>query len=204
MATINKTILNREVKKLLFNKDIQNLAYQRAFKEFERIKKQALREFNQHPVTKELEEGVGASNISKTLPGTKSDANLFSFIGFAEGANPTQEVRQILEQEIDLNQKPTVRNIEKGIQFNFKVLAPTLKAIEAATPLPWENGRSWVKGIERGISGLGYYLSGRFKSPEPSRSGGGIQSNYKVRKGSFVTVEYLGAILRDLKEKLKQ
>jgi len=203
MATINKTILNREVKKLLFNKDIQNLAYQRAFKEFERIKKQALREFNQHPVTKELEEGVGASNISKTLPGTKSDANLFSFIGFAEGANPTQEVRQILEQEIDLNQKPTVINIETGIQFNFKVLAPTLKSIEAATPLPWENGRSWVKGIERGISGLGYYLSGRFKSPEPSQSGGGIQSSYKVRKGSFVTVDYLSEILRNLKEKLK-
>jgi len=204
MATINKTILNREVKKLLFNKDIQNLAYQRASKEFQRIKNQTLRQFNQHPVTKELEGGIGASNISDTLPGTKGDANLFSFIGFAEGSNPTQEVRQILEQEIDLNQKPTVRNIETGIQFNFKVLAPTLKAIEAATPLPWENGRSWVKGIERGISGLGYYLSGRFKSPEPSRSGGGIQSNYKVRKGSFVTVEYLGAILRDLKEKLKQ
>lgn len=204
MATINKTILNREVKKLLFNKDIQNLAYQRASREFQRIKNQTLKQFNQHPVTKELEGGIGASNISDTLPGTKGDANLFSFIGFAEGSNPTQEVRQILEQEIDLNQKPTVRNIETGIEFRFKVLAPTLKAIEAQTPLPWENGRSWVKGIERGISGLGYYLSGRFKSPEPSQSGGGIQSSYKVRAGSFATVEYLGGILRDLKEKLKQ
>lgn len=204
MATVNKTILNREVKKLLFNKDIQNLAYQRASREFQRIKNQTLRQFNQHPVTKELEGGIGASNISDTLPGTKGDANLFSFIGFAEGSNPTQEVRQILEQEIDLNQKPTVRNIETGIEFRFKVLAPTLKAIEAQTPLPWENGRSWVKGIERGISGLGYYLSGRFKSPEPSQSGGGIQSKYKVRAGSFATVEYLGGILRDLKEKLKQ
>jgi hypothetical protein len=204
MATINKAILNREVKKLLFNKDIQNLAYQRASKEFERIKNQTLRQFNQHPVTKELEGGIGASNISKTLPGTKSDANLFSFIGFAEGSNPTQEVRQILEQEIDLNQKPTIKTLETGIEFRFKVLAPTLKSIEAQTPLPWENGRSWVKGIERGISGLGYYLSGRFKSPEPSQSGGGIQSSYKVRAGSFVTVEYLGGILRDLKEKLKK
>jgi hypothetical protein len=203
MATINKTILNREVKKLLFNKDIQNLAYQKASKEFERIKDQALREFNRHPVTQELEGGIKSSNISNTLPGTKDNANLFSFIGFKEGSNPTQEVRQILEEEIDLNQKPTVRNLETGIEFRFKVLAPTLKSIEARTPLPWENGRSWVKGIERGISGLGYYLSGRFKSPEPSQSGGGIQSNYKVRKGSFITVEYLGGILRNLKEKLK-
>jgi hypothetical protein len=85
MATINKTVLNREVKKLLFRKDIQDLAYQRAYREFEKIKKQALKEFNEHPVTQELEEGIGASNISKTLPGTKDDANLFSFIGFAEG-----------------------------------------------------------------------------------------------------------------------
>lgn len=204
MATINKTILNREVKKLLFSKDIQNLAYQRASKEFQKIKNQALKEFNQHPVTQELEGGISASNISKTLPGTKDDANLFSFIGFKEGANPTQEVRQILEEEIDLSQKPTVRNLGTGIEFNFKVLAPTLKSIEGKTPLPWENGRSWVRGIERGISGLGYYLSGRFKSPEPSQSGGGIQSKNKVRSGSFVTVEYLSEILRNLKEKLKQ
>ena len=81
MATINKTILNREVKKLLFNKDIQDLAYQRASREFERIKKQALAEFDKHPVTQEINGGIQAKNISNTLPGTKGDANLFSFIG---------------------------------------------------------------------------------------------------------------------------
>ena len=121
MATINKTVLNREVKKLLFSKDIQDLAYQKASREFERIKNQALKQFNEHPVTRELEGGIKAPNISKTLPGTKDDANLFSFIGFAEGSEPTQEVRQILEEEIDLSQKPTIRNLEKGIEFNFKV-----------------------------------------------------------------------------------
>jgi hypothetical protein len=78
------------------------------------------------------------------------------------------------------------------------------KSIEQKTPLPWEGGRSWVRGIERGISGLGYYLSGRFKTPEPSQSGGGIQSEYKVRAGAFTTVKYLSEILKNLKEKLKQ
>jgi hypothetical protein len=203
MATINKAVLNREVKKLLFSKDVQNLAYQRAEKEFQKIKGQTLKEFDQHPVTVELEMGVEGKNVSKTLPGTKPDSNLFTFIGFDQDSKPTQEVRQILEEEILLNRIPKTKTIETGVQFEFSVSVPTLKSIEQKTPLPWETGRSWVRGIERGISGLGYYLSGKFKSPEPSRSGGGIQSDDKVRSGSFSTVKYLSTILKNLKDKLK-
>jgi hypothetical protein len=203
MATINKTILNREVRKLIFAKDIQDLAYQRAEREFQKIKKQTLNEFDEHPVTVELNAGVDGKNITDTLPGTRGDANLFSFIGFDQGAKPTEEVRQILEDEIVLDKKPQSRTIPTGVQFNFDVKVPTLKSIEQKTPLPWESGRSWVRGIERGISGLGYYLSGRFRSPEPSRSGGGIQSDNKVRPGAFSTVKYLSQILNNIKEKLK-
>lgn len=203
MATINKTILNREVRKLVFAKDIQDLAYQRAEREFQKIKKQTLNEFDEHPVTVELNAGVDGKNITDTLPGTRGDANLFSFIGFDQGAKPTEEVRQILEDEIVLDKKPQSRTIATGVQFNFDVKVPTLKSIEQKTPLPWESGRSWVRGIERGISGLGYYLSGRFRSPEPSRSGGGIQSDNKVRPGAFSTVKYLSQILNNIKEKLK-
>ena len=203
MATINKTILNREVKKLLFSKDIQNLAYQRAEKEFQKIKNQTIKEFDQHPVTIELEMGAEGKNVSKTLPGTNPDSNLFTFIGFDQEAQPTQQVRQVLEEEILLERIPKTRTTETGVQFEFPVSVPTLKSIEQKTPLPWETGRSWVRGIERGISGLGYYLSGKFKSPEPSRSGGGIQADNKVRSGSFSTVKYLSEILKNLKDKLK-
>jgi len=200
MATINKTILNREVKKLIFSKDIQNLAYQRAEKEFQKIKKQTLNEFDEHPVTIELNAGSNGKNITNTLPGARDDANLFSFIGFNQGDKPTEEVKQILEDEIILERKPQSRNTPTGVQFDFDVKIPTLKSIEQKTPLPWETGRSWVRGIERGISGLGYYLSGKFKQ---SRSGGGIQSDNKVRSGAFSTVKYLSEILNNLKEKLK-
>ena len=137
------------------------------------------------------------------MPGTRDDANLFSFIGFDQGAKPTEEVRQILEEEIVLDRKPQSKTLPTGVQFNFDVKIPTLKSIEQKTPLPWETGRSWVRGIERGISGLGYYLSGRFRSPEPSRSGGGIQSDNKARPGAFSTVKYLSQILNNIKEKLK-
>jgi len=200
MATINKAVLNREVKKLIFSKNIQDLAYQRAEKEFQRIKNQTLKEFDQHPVTVELNAGSNGKNITNTLPGAKDDANLFSFIGFNEEEKPTEEVRQILENEIVLNKNPQSKTVPTGIEFNFKVEIPTLKSIEQKTPLPWETGRSWVRGIERGISGLGYYLSGKFKQ---SRSGGGIQSDNKVRSGAFSTIKYLSEILNNIKEKLK-
>lgn len=203
MATINKNVLNREVRKLVFSKDIQNLAYQRAEREFERIKNQTLRDFDQHPVTQELNAGVNGKNITNTLPGARDDANLFSFIGFNEEDKPTEEVRRILEEEITLDKNPKSVILPTGVQFNFNVKIPTLKSIEQKTPLPWETGRSWVRGIERGISGLGYYLSGKFRSPEPSRSGGGIQSDNKVRSGAFSTVKYLSQILNNIKEKLK-
>jgi len=202
MPKINRTIFNRDVNKLIFSKDIQSLAYQRASKELETYKKQTLTEFNNHVITQELDNGPQGTNISDTLPGTKEDANLFSFIGFSKGDKPTDQIREILTNEINLSKDPISKKIQKGISFSFSVNVPTLKSIEERTPLPWEKGRSWIKGIERGISGLGYFLSGIFGSPDPSRSGGGIQSDYKVRGGSFSPVKYLSEILKNLKNKL--
>jgi len=204
MPKLNRTIFKREVNKLIFSKDIQSLAYQRASKELETYKKQTIKEFNNHIITQELEAGSKGTNISDTLPGTKDDANLFSFIGFNQGDKPTDQVRQILTNQITLEQKPFSKQQQKGVLFQFPVNIPTLKDIYSQTPMPWEKGRSWIKGIERGISGLGYFLSGLFASPDPSRSGGGIQSDFKIRKGSFTPTKYLSEILNNLKEKLKQ
>lgn len=202
MPKINRAIFNRDVNKLVFSKDIQSLAYQRASKDLEKYKRETLAEFNNHVVTQELDAGPDATNISDTLPGTREDANLFSFIGFSRGDKPTDQIRQILNEEINISNNPASRKTQKGVNFAFPVNVPTLKSIEERTPLPWEKGRSWIKGIERGISGLGYFLSGIFGSPDPSRSGGGIQSDYKVRGGSFSPTKYLSEILKNLKNKL--
>lgn len=202
MPKINRTIFNRDVNKLVFSKDIQSLAYQRASKELDKYKKETLTEFNKHIVTQELDAGPDGTNISDTLPGTREDANLFSFIGFDKADKPTDQIRDILNDEINLSNNSTSKKTQKGITFAFSVNIPTLKSIEERTPLPWEKGRSWIKGIERGISGLGYFLSGIFGSPDPSRSGAGIQSNYKVRGGSFSPTKYLSEILKNLKNKL--
>jgi len=60
--------------------------------------------------------------------------------------------------------------------------------------MPWAKGRSWAKGIETGISGLGFYL---LKSSENSRSGLGIQSPRKVRKRTrFKNVKYISDLIK--------
>ena len=54
--------------------------------EFQKIKRETIQEFDEHVVTREIEGGVNAENISRTLGGR---GNLFSFIGFDANANPT-------------------------------------------------------------------------------------------------------------------
>ena len=60
--------------------------------------------------------------------------------------------------------------------------------------MPWEGGRSWVLGIERGISGFGYYLYKKFNE---GRSKEGIQTKNKVRSSSFKKVRYMSEIINN-------
>jgi len=74
------------------------------------------------------------------------------------------------------------------------VTLPEAQEIFKATPLPWAPGRSWAKGIESGLSGLGYYLK---KSSGGSRSGLGVQTSQKVRKGvKFNNTKYISSFLK--------
>ena len=70
----------------------------------ERSKEEMVQEYLNHPVTKEIDNGPEASNISSTLGG---EGNLFSYIGFEEGSEPTESVKEILENSV----KVSTRNI---------------------------------------------------------------------------------------------
>ena len=93
------------------------------------------------------------------------------------------------------------------IKFNsqiveFEVLIPEPHEIFAVSPLPWANGRSWAKGIESGLSGLGYYLK---KSSSNSRSGLGIQTPKSVRKGvKFKNTKYITALIRKYQKEFER
>jgi hypothetical protein len=166
-------------KKILENKAVQQMVRKIVQKELEKEKALFKAEFQSHPVTQELDGGENASNISGTLGGY---GNLFSFLGFNNGSTPTTPVKFLIQQ---ISLKKEVKS--KGNTFQFKVNIPSKEEFAAVSRLPWEGGRSWLLDIERGISGLGAYLYGRFTS---SRSGGGIQSKYNYSNRRFRNVKY--------------
>ena len=157
----------------------------------EKNKQQMLSEFDNHPVTKEIDNGPEASNISNTLGG---EGNLFSYIGFDEGSNPTEIIRDVLDSSVRVENKPNITSVGKDLRISFPISGPTMNEIESATPMPFEGGRSWVKGIEKGISGFSHYIFKKYL--KGSRSGTGLQTESEIRTGTFKPTSYLSLILK--------
>ena len=159
---------------------------------FQKIKNRMIAEFLNHPVTRELKQGIDASNISGTLGGA---TNLFSFIGFNSDSDPTKDIENVLQTARFEFAKARLTTIE------FSIYIPDPKDVFDATPMPWAPGRSWAKGIESGISGLGYYLK---VARDNSRSGLGIQSSKKVRGGAkFKNTQYISALLKKYRKEFE-
>ena len=177
---INKKLIQKEI---FNNRAVKKMVRDIVQKEVEKEKALFQKDFESHPVTQELDGGENASNISGTLGGY---GNLFSFLGFNQGANPTAAVKFLI-QRITLD-----RNIQAtGNGFKVRVNVPSKDDFGAVSRLPFEGGRSWLLDIERGISGLGAYLYGRFAS---SRSGTGIQSKYNYANKRFRNVKYFSGM----------
>lgn len=185
-AKINQALLKNPKMIKFIRDEIYSLAEEYA----EKNKQEMLNEFDNHPVTKEIENGPDASNISNTLAG---EGNLFSYIGFNEGDNPTEVVRDILNNSVKVDSRAKISADSKGLKINFPISAPTFSEIESQTPMPFEGGRSWVRGIEKGISGFSNYIFRKFI--QGSRSGTGIQTESEVRTGSFKPTSYMKQIL---------
>jgi len=160
--------------------------------EFLQIQKDFLEEFEKHPVTREIEAGPSSTNISKTLAGV---GNLFTYIGFSEGDTPIKPLRSVLEFY-----KIRYHVGRRFVTATFEL--PTKQQVFAATPMPWATGRSWARGVERGISGLGKYLVKDAKIAK-SRSGIAIQTKSKVRNGKFTNISYLSLMLNEYYKNVK-
>lgn len=177
---INKKLIQKEI---FNNRAVKKMVRDILQEEVEKEKALFQQDFESHPVTQELDGGENASNISGTLGGY---GNLFSFLGFNQGTNPTAPVKFLI-QRITLD-----RNIQAtGNGFKVRVNVPSKDDFGAVSRLPFEGGRSWLLDIERGISGLGAYLYGRFAS---SRSGTGIQSKYNYANKRFRNVKYFSGM----------
>jgi hypothetical protein len=176
------------------DKEYQNEIKRVIDQEFNKIKNEFIDEFMNHPITQEIQGGISATNSSNTLGGI---TNLYSFIGFDEGTDPIRPIEELLKKSnyrILFNN----RSVEATVIFDI----PTAAQIFEITPMPWATGRSWARGIETGISGLGYYL----KKTKNSRSGLGVQTtNQQVRSGvMFKNSKYISDLINRFNKELKQ
>ena len=163
---------------------------------FNNIKDEMIRELMNHEITKEISIGVGASNSSNTLGGY---GNLFTFIGFEAGTSPIDAIKREFDKTVIRFRTLT----DDGPIWNIYLPAP--EDIWDVTPMPWAEGRSWAKGIETGISGVGWYLYNQKKNYPQSRSGPAIQVKSKIAsKVRFKNVKYISDILNRYEKKFSQ
>ena len=120
-------------------------------------------------------------------------------IGFPSGDEPLQPILEILEKTSFRREGPLKKGARVG--YTYAIELPEPQKIFAVTPLPWATGRSWAKGIETGLSGLGFLLR---KKSRASRSGEAIQTSRKVRGGKFQNVPYISALLDKYKKEFEK
>jgi len=180
---INKTTLRRSLD-YTKSREFINGAKAIINENFIRIKNNLINDFESHPVTLELDGGVGASNSSGTLGGK---GNLYRFIGFERGYDP---IAPISREFSSIN--ITMIRIRKDGTASTNIIYPSANEIFNMTPLPWASQRSWAEGIEKGISNLGQFLN--IKS-NASRAGEGIQADINTG-ASFKPVPYISHLIR--------
>lgn len=178
--------------KVLASNKLQKQADAFVQKKIEKAKENFLENFDNHPVSQELKGKSSSKNISNTLGG---NGNLFTFIGFEKGSDPIEELRAIIINQFNFKRNKSAKNIE------YKISYPTIEKVREKTPMPWENGRSWVEGIEKGISGLSYYL---FKKSQRSRSGNGLQTKNEINSASFNRTKFLSELIDKFRKDIKK
>ena len=189
-ASLKKNLFS-EIEK---SSSIKQQAFEVAEKRAQEAKDEMLKNFETSPITREIEAGADNTfNFSSNLNGIAfGEGSLFGFIGFNESDKPIDLVRAYLEMSGKILK--TAKKVKSGgrIFYEFKVKTPNITELASITPMPWESGRSWVRAIENGISGLGYYLLSN--SPK-SRSGQGVQASKKLRSATYRPTKYMSSII---------
>ena len=178
--------------KVLNSKKMQIQADIIVQKKIEKARENFLQNLDNHPVSQELKGKSSAKNVSNTLGG---NGNLFTFIGFEKSSDPIDDLKSIILSQFGFKKNKDTKKIE------YKIFHPTLEKVRERTPMPWENGKSWVEGIEKGISGLSYYL---FKRSKRSRSGNGLQAKKEVNPTSFNRTKFLSELIENFKKDIKK
>jgi len=178
-----------------------NSAIQRAceniiVKKIEVAKQSLINDFESHPVSTEISAGASASNSSGTLGGY---GNLFTFIGFNSGDKPVTSWVNFIRQKVQLQRgSAKISASESAFNISFSINKISSQDLVAYAKMPWEPGRSWITGIEKGISGFSNYIVKKLAG----RSGGGLQSKSAARSGQFSRSSYWAAIWNKFEKEL--
>ena len=159
--------------------------------------------FDEHEVTQEILAGPTAQSNS-------SYGNIFSFIGFNRGTNPTSELRRYLQDNMELLPHPNFIQNKENVIYQFKVKSPDLQGIYDnalfATPDHWSN-KSWPELIEKGIDNFSYYVFRLGGFAGKSRSGTGLQRKnpreWLTVEDSALGIPYLSEIIEKFRSYFK-
>jgi hypothetical protein len=190
-----KAIQKKLREQLVKRTDVQAKATSAVSNLFARVHSSLMREFFEHKITLELRADPTASNISDTLNG---EGNLFAFLGFYDGQDPTWDLEELLSN-ISFR-KSSVRN---GA-INFQIInIPTKTNIKDATKMNWGNG-SWALGVEdgdfKGGADLAHFI---FKSWSGSRSKEGFQvKGYEYSEEKFSPRPYISKMLENFRDRV--
>jgi hypothetical protein len=199
---------------MLSNGEIQDEIEKAVKKQFNQEKQKTLLEFDSHDVTQELTEPE-KGNISNTLGGY---GDLFGFIGFEAGYDPVSPVKLALESKIKFKSTNLSILYPRNVRGQFatgkrtKILKVTYQVPDlndfskSAKFQGWNGNRNWIKGIERGISGVSYYADyPRGRSERGLQLRGPIKnsSSEMERPSSFKTRPYITEIVENFKKNFK-
>lgn len=199
---VSKFKININSRELLKEITVENgPAFNQLFKEYidpqiKDLQNKMVQEFESHPVTREIDAGPTASNSSGTLGGY---GNLFAFIGFDSSDNPTEAIKKLLSREV----KTTIRRRNDQGAFQIEIQMALPEEIYKSTPMPWLSGKSWAKGIEMGISGLGRFLYSS-EGFDNSRSDYGVQSTQRTSGVRFKNTAYISKLYANFNKSLSQ
>lgn len=157
--------------------------------ELNRATAEVVKKVIDHPISQEILGGPEVrNNPSGTLGGY---GGLFSFIGFSADATPIADIVGVIDAE-----GFRIGGVRRaGNVTTMDIASPKMTEIWRNTPIPWQDGESWVRGVEeKGISGLGQYLNTRWDG----RSGWGVQIKTKVRSQTRSSPQaYVAEIIKD-------
>jgi hypothetical protein len=156
------------------------------------IKAQTLQEFNNNEITQELEH----------------KGEIFAFLGFFEDEEPTEQVREFIENNIELT--GDVKLFPRGdkIVVQQTVKTPSLgsayeQASESDGVGEWTS-KPWLRMIEEGIPFFSKFIFGNFSNVEVSRSRKGLQNENLNRGGSYGKRKYLSQIFANLRARISK